>query len=134
MFEAANGADLPRTDGASALGFEHGSLLEQGSTSCTSGCLPVLMEQNMLTPKKQCFYKTNPKTAGGHTQVWQICASGTPSHHSAWDQAPQESPKSLHLRSLHHRAMLHQEQGFRLKSRQCVGHRDFQIFGGVILL
>lgn len=30
--------------------------------------------------------------------------------------------------------MLHQEQGFRLKSRQCVGHRDFQIFGGAILL
>lgn len=141
MFEAANGADVPRTDGASALGFEHGPLLEQGrcfslvgSTSCTSSCLPVLMEHNTLTQKKQHSYKTNPKTAGGHTQLWQICASGTVSHHSAWDQAPQESPKSLHLRSLHPCAMLHQEQGFRLKSRWCMGPRDFQSFGGVILL
>lgn len=98
----------------SALGFKHGSLpargtgfSQAGSTSCTSSCLPVLVEHNTLTPTNWCFYKTNPKAASGHMQVWCNHAAAALSHHGAWGQAPRGGTGvPWHWPSLHQRAYI----------------------------
>lgn len=118
-----------RASSAGLCGTRH-TLLPKGNTSHASAAFPFSWNSARKHQQRGAFTNQALKLpvcawgpCCGHPVPPQCLGPGSQGHGTLWCQP------SLHLRSLH-RARRHQEQGFKSKSRHCVGPETSQALVG----